>query len=524
MKNGLVTADRSLAPSDSAHVQVSEGRIRSIENGLSVYRASHFTESASLSQDKVMASLFSARRKPKRVAREDASQAEVQDNGMSHSHSNVKRSSDNLHFSRRLADSQHVDNGPAVRRPGAVKNKSKLRVSFNPGHEDVQDSSNVQSENDTTAVKPATRLGPSAALQDRLKQTSLRESDETDRPSYSRSYLDELRNSTPSTPLPTSTPPDDDEQRILDIKSKFGHSKPSTLFSNNINVPSASEIAEKKARRARLAASQDPASEANPHSQSEEQDFISLEPYDSDGEFKPQRMQVGTYLQPSSTKETSIALEREDEDIAEGYEQFVEDNADAVRGRYATNTLRLDRKSRKAHTQKERRMMQQMIDKAEASHSSNDSDTSASDSASERHHAYETSQTHYGLDTLPAHATHKVKQRRPQQPRETTPTVKLSVGLNRLREEVQSITEEKARIERRLEGVRRKKIEVQERKGVVQRELEGLGREVEGLQSKEGEGGMNGDGDGGGNGNGVQERGLESIGVRRRGGDEMDVG
>ena len=137
-------------------------------------------------------------------------------------------------------------------------------------------------------VKPP-RRGASSAIQDRLKQASIRD-EEPERPSYSKSYLDELRNSTPSTPrdLSLTTTPDPDEQRMVDIESKFG--KPSPL-SNSTSIPSATEIAERKARRARLALEQSAAT-----NDPESEDFIPLEAYDSDGEFKPTRMQVGTYV------------------------------------------------------------------------------------------------------------------------------------------------------------------------------------------------------------------------------------
>ena len=457
----------------------------------------------------------------------------------------VKRSSDTFSSSRRLADLTHLDSGPVVRRPGAAKPKSKLRVSFNPGDADLDDSSNIPSESDIPPSKPTSRLGPSARLQDRLRQASLRETDDDERPSYSKSHLDELRNSTPSTPtnLARATPPDEDEQAILDIESKFGPLKPSAFSTatNAIHVPSSSEIAEKKARRARLALNPNAEQDLSQPQGQQTDDFISLDAYDSDGEFKPQRLQVSTFLQPSSsTKDTR--LEREDEDIAEGFEHFIEDDPGAIKGRYSTNALQLDRKSRKAHAAREREKMKGMIDHAEASHSDdtnsniNSSDDSASEfseSDHERRQAYESAQTHRGLDGLSsAHSAHRVKEHRPTQPRETTPIPKLSVGLGRLREQVARIQEEKARIERRLQDVRREKSEVKDRQRVVQEGLEGLGRELERL-SGSGSGelvgvvGSNGQVLGPGmDREWERERGLESFGVRRdeeqQGGDDNE--
>ena len=381
----------------------------------------------------------------------------------------------------------------------------------------------MQSENDIP-LKPTSRLGPSAALQDRLKQTSLRETDDIERPSYNKSYLDELRNSTPSTPKDLTTTPDEDEQRILDIEAKFG---PSTFTTpHNSTIPSTSEIAEKKARRARLALSHDTTTTTTT-SQPAEQDFISLEDYDSDGEFKPHRLQLSSYHAPEPVKNTR--LERDDEDIAEGFSQFIEDDPGAIKGRYSTDALQLDRKSRKAHAAKQKAQMKAMIEHAENISSATDDDASDSDAGSvsgdsdrERNNAYTSFQTHRGLDGLLAHKEHKTRERRPKQPKEITPIGRLSVGLGRLREQMGRIAEEKGRVERRLEEVRREKGEVRERQRVVQEGLEGLGREMEALKGDGG--GVNGNGR---RGEGEAQRGLETFGAvdRKDGGeigDEMD--
>ena len=88
-------------------------------------------------------------------------------------------------------------------------------------------------------------------------------------------------------------------------------SVPYLRVGNLEHIPSAAEIEEAKARRARKA------QEANAD------DFIALDDYDSDGEFRPQRMQVSKFLDKSSAKDTRLV--RDDEDIAEGFEAFVDD-------------------------------------------------------------------------------------------------------------------------------------------------------------------------------------------------------
>lgn len=268
---------------------------------------------------------------------------------------------------------------------------------------------------------------------------------------------------------------------MLDIESKFGPSSTKIPSATSTHIPSATEIAEKKARRARLALSgaADPAH--TPH-QGEEADYIPLESYDSDGEFKPQRLQLGTFVHQEKTKDTR--LEREDEDIAEGFEQFIEDDPDAIKGRYATASLHIGSKATKAFERRQREEMKKTIENAEVSHSDTDASATESDSDRERRQAYESAQTHRGLDGLGSHATQKRVERRPKQPRETVQIVKLSVGLAGLRGQVVRIEGEKERVRRRLEELRRERAEVAQRKRHVQGELDKLGSEVEGLEGE----------------------------------------
>ena len=93
-----------------------------------------------------------------------------------------------------------------------------------------------------------------------------------DRPTYSKSYLEELRTSTPSTPQPASTleAEEDDfafaetlpsynhtsSSQDLDVTTKFGPLATSVSLQSASLIPSEAEIREKKARRARLAKEQ----------------------------------------------------------------------------------------------------------------------------------------------------------------------------------------------------------------------------------------------------------------------------
>ncbi|RMZ78902.1 hypothetical protein DV738_g3584, partial [Chaetothyriales sp. CBS 135597] len=405
---------------------------------------------------------------------------------------------------------EEEDSGPVVRRPNTLKQKSKLRVAFDNADANTDhDANNGSSENDSTIVKSISSARPNTALRERLRETSLRDrntgldhesKDDTNdpahdhdrsRPSYSKSYLDELRNSTPSTPrdLITTTPPSEQQ---LEVASKFPNSSRAAV-SNKIQVLTASEVAAAKARRARLA------------QEEKAEDFIPLddnELYDSDGEFKPQRLQVGTYNYSAAATahgEKDTRLVHEDEDIMEGFDAFVDDGPSSTRIQMDVSK-RAERQRRKA--QKE--AMRAQIDAAEDTDSEGSGATGYSYDSDdgERHRAYEEAQFHAGLDGLrQIHEEHSRRSRRPKQPKITTAIEKLAVGLDRLREQVQQIELEKQRLEKRQIDIAREKDELNEQRDHVQKALEESSRELEHVQG------------------GIQDvvpeqRGLESIGTR----------
>ncbi|EHY58994.1 hypothetical protein HRR83_001742 [Exophiala dermatitidis] len=425
-----------------------------------------------------MASLFTARRKPKRIVRDEPPDTQVD-------------------------DVEEEDSGPVVRRPttNAPKTKSKLRVSFNPGEEtttanegDGQTEREAASQPRSQQAHPSrtSRLGPSSAAQSLLNRgggaTEGQDHDrdrDGDRPTYTKSYLEELRNSTPSTPRDLTTSLSQDRSPAssslellahesgdgngslaLDLESKFGKS---ALSSGSSRIPTAAEIREKKERRARLAKEQ----AANAHNNNED-DFIPLEDYDSDGEFKPRRMQVGSYIPHQTEKDTRLV--RDDEDFAEGFDEFVEDT-----GRVSL----LSRKAQREQALKGREAIRSMINEAEGGDSLSDgsggdgSGDDESDTEYERHQLYESAQTHRAMDGLPAHAEHTRQINRPRQPRHTTPLPKLSVGLARLRDMVSSLEFERARIQKRRADILREKAEIKASQEHIQTSLEEAGRELE---------------------------------------------
>ncbi len=402
------------------------------------------------------------------------------------------------------ADDDSADNGPVVRRPqpNAPRTKSKLRVSFNPGEEDGSGTgpgtgaSTPAAESSTQAMKrTSSRLGLAQDILSRREQ-----SDQDDSKSrYSRAHLDELRTSTPSTPRDTSSPVPLPSQDLiassanleLDLESKFG--KPALHFTSHI--PSAAEIREKKDRRARLAkeAAANAYSTTSHSASGAGDDFISLEDYDSDGEFRPHRMQVGTHI--SQPREKDTRLIHEDEDIAEGFDDFVED----------TGRVTLSRKGLREQSRQEKEAIRNMIVQAEGSASEgsdndNGNGDGSSDSDYERRKEYELAQTHHGMDGLRSHTAHTNHLTRPQQPREITPIPKLSVGLTRLRDMLSALEFERGKIVKRQADNEREKTDVKASQEHIQRSLEEAGQELQRVEREHAEklrhanGQMNGNG------------------------------
>lgn len=297
----------------------------------------------------------------------------------------------------------------------------------------------------------------------------------------------------------------------IDIASKFGPSA-STTPSGILNP---TQIAERKARRARLAKESQAAllsSDNNNNSISKNSDFISLDAYDSDGEFKPSRMQISTYLRDDNVAASKefTRLVPEDEDIAEGFESFVE--ADNSGG---PNRLNMSMKINEA---REREAIRTLIDRAEghsikdndsdASHAHSEDDSEASsDSDASQTAAYTTAQTIHG--TSLSHLSSAQRRQltrdtvRPRAPEKATAIPSLAAGLARLRDLQGQAEAGKLRAEVRIGEIDKRLQEVEGEKERIQKGLEEVGRELEAVSV---------------NGNGTDEmgkgsgRGLDDIG------------
>ncbi|KAL2270734.1 hypothetical protein VTJ83DRAFT_105 [Remersonia thermophila] len=324
---------------------------------------------------------------------------------------------------------------PSLSRPGAVKKVKKRpgasRLSFGPGAsaDDDDESESSSTAGGASVVRPANPAKKS--LSQRLLETNaLRKSaslegpgaaggrlplrfagGDDDAPKYSKEHLEELQTSTPSTPQNlgsieihddhdgdwgAGTPEQqqdaaaaaaDEDLQMLDASELEGavivpSSSAGDIIPRSARQPAAhilteAEIRERKERRARLA---------------RETDFLSLEDDDPNHDSDSGGgggARVASF--PSRKKKPESRLMAEDEDLGEGYDEFVSDGGLAL--------------GRKAEREAKRRQRQEMADLIRAAEGGSDDDGGGggqdeSDSEAERLAAYEAAQRRAGLEGL----------------------------------------------------------------------------------------------------------------------------
>ncbi|KAI3395265.1 hypothetical protein diail_1618 [Diaporthe ilicicola] len=299
---------------------------------------------------------------------------------------NINDDGDSGGFSGSTATSaaadEDEDDGPAVVRPaisrsGSTKNKKKAsssRLSFR-----VTDP--ADGEPGANSQQPITPKKSSSLSQRAAENNALRSSlssrklptrsfgPEAEETSYSREYLEELQSSTPNTPQNIASLRIHDDDAGTSAGGDAMDLDPSELegavvvpqadlsvstFSTTSHIPSAVEIRAKKERRARLAV------EGDAYNEEEDEDYISLAP---------------------KKKKDDTRLIAEDEDLGEGYDEFVEDAR-----------LELGKKGEREAARRHRREMAELINAAEGG-GSDGSDGGDVDSDAERTAAYEAAQT-----------------------------------------------------------------------------------------------------------------------------------
>ncbi|KAK2758683.1 hypothetical protein FQN54_003373 [Arachnomyces sp. PD_36] len=375
--------------------------------------------------------------------------------------------------------SDNVDQGPepVVRKPTNTKPKlkSKLRMSFDPGETSMIDDG-IEPSGVITPRKPRPPkkiIGKSSLQRTWTPSGSsenlpLRAGQDVDRPSYSQDYLKELRDSTPSTPKQTGSlnTSEDEGERELDIAAKFGEVVSVSNQLGQSAIPSEAEIREKKERRARLA---------------KEQDFISLDT-DESGEL--------SLLPRKEQPETRLV--RDDEDFAEGFDEFVEDGK-----------ISLGKKAEKEQRRRQRAEMKELINEAEESSDEDDSDA-------ERRAAYEDAQTRAGMDGL-GHEKSQRHPSRPKTPPKITSLPRLASNLEGLRLSLRIKEQAKLQLVRRMEELRKEKADIAVRETEIQKLLKEAGENYSRLRTEAGldpatENGLPGDTVP------TDDRGLESLG------------
>lgn len=339
---------------------------------------------------------------------------------------------------------------PVVRKPmSKAKQKSKVRMTFGTDEAGMDD--------EEPAVSIPKKLGANRRTFDRrggLGQPLTPAADrqplpiaQDERPSYSKEYLEELRNATPSTP---NAPPSVDEGiKEVDISAKFGQIAVAEGSTRSV-IPSAAEIREKKERRARLAKEYG----------SNEADFISLD----DGNMNPDDSDQEWSLDRKEQKLEDTRLIHDDEDFAEGFDAYVED------GRIA-----LGRKAEREHERRQREEMKALIAEAEGSSEEDESDA-------ERNAAYEATQTRAAMDGM----RRVQKPERPKTPPKIAPLPKLSDGLLRLRSTLMMMENSKTQMIRRLEELGQEKSDIAIREVEIQTLLRETGEKYEKLKAEAG--------------------------------------
>lgn len=364
---------------------------------------------------------------------------------------------------------------PALSRSGSTKQKKRQstssRLSFGPG-----DIANDGDDEKTEVVTPRKKLGQRALQSNALRRTSSLQNlanlanlptrfgafgGEEDRPRYSKEYLEELQSSTPNTPKNISLlrvndgdamdldPSELDGALIVqsqDVSRRSPSVQELAAHSAASNILTDAEIRERKERRARLA---------------RESEFISLED-GSDEERSSSRVTL-----QFKKKKTESRLIAEDEDLGEGYDEFVTDGGLAL--------------GRKAEREAERRHRQEMADLIKAAEDG--SDAESDDSEAERRAAYEAAQRRAGMDGLRLHDDGDVDMEDGGVtviPR-MKPLPDLNEVLQRMRDLVQGLEDEVAKKRARIADLEKEKEDISTRETEVQEILNQAGAKYQAL-------------------------------------------
>lgn len=351
-----------------------------------------------------------------------------------------------------------------VKRPtfGKSKKRSSLRMSFGPTDSDANDG---DESSDAAVVTPKksnlSRIAMEKSAQMRarspLAQDSSRAGFDENRPSYSKDHLAELRKATLATPKDlTPSAEEEEESRALDIASKFGANASFSLAAEPSAIPTKTEIEEKKARRRRLAL------EGEAVRDDEDKPWASDD--DGEDEFRTSRNEIS--LRPKE-KYAETRLIHEDEDIAEGFDDFVEDGK-----------ISLGRKSEREAQRKRRAEMADLINDAEGGSDQDSSDNSEE----ERNAAFAAAQSRAGRYGHNQNAENEGARTPPK----VAPLPDINEILASLQADISAKQQRQAMITKKLEELKEDEKRTEERKQYLQEQLKKTGEEFEKMRQEAG--------------------------------------
>lgn len=264
--------------------------------------------------------------------------------------------------------------------------------------------------------------------------------------------------------------------QALDLSAKFGASlaRYDHLSGQSSAIPSATEIAEKKARRARLA-------------REEAAEYISLDPDDpnldddddEDLDENVMRNERGQLvLKPKEDKYglSESRLVHEDEDIMENFDEFTEDGK-----------ISLGKKAEAEAARKRKQDMAAQIAEAEGASDAEDSD----DSERARTDAFVANQTRHGIynnphsSTTPAAAL-DLTAHRPKTPPIITPLPTVTIVAQRLEAQLASMQAARTQKLQEMRRLQREKIDLAEQEVRIQQALKETAEKFSHLRKEKG--------------------------------------
>ncbi|KAK1045290.1 hypothetical protein LTR74_018167 [Friedmanniomyces endolithicus] len=373
--------------------------------------------------------------------------------------------------------------GATLKRPVVKPRKSTtLRKSYTPSAVTDEDDGDESSSVTVPRRSNVARIAIQRSAAKRVIELPRRLDDEGEdiRPSYDTATLNELKASTPVTPRDFASA-DESEAAVqdvseatqeLDLSSKFGSSLARYQQSQALSsaIPSATEIAEKKARRARL---------AQEHTAEE---YISLDPDDPslDNDEDDDNVTTDTngrlvLKEKDKWNESESRLVKEDEDILENFEEFTEDGK-----------IHLGRKAEKEAAKRRKEDMAAQIAVAEGFDSDDGSDSDASEKL--RVAAYEAAQTRHGTYAAIHNAapSDPYAHLRPRTPPIITPIPTLDSVIERLRRQVAEMQSSRARKLQEMSALQREKVRLAEEEVRIQRALRETAEKFQELRREKG--------------------------------------